>query len=347
MRLRTLAPVVLALVAGVLAIAACGEDDPRTLTVITHDSFNLSDELMRQFEEENDVTVRLLPKGDAGAMLTSLILTRRNPEGDLAFGVDNSFLSRALLEGVFEEYESPLLARVPSNLRPASSFVTPVDYGYVNFNYDIGWFEANGVEPPETLEDMLKPEYRGLVVVSNPASSSPGLAFLMATIEYFGEDQYLNWWRGMRENGLVVVDGWSTAYYTNFTRAGGGQPIVLSYATSPAFEQIFADPPQDEAPTANILPRLGVFRQVEYAGILAGTRNRELAEKFIDFLLSVPVQEDIPGQMAVYPVNQDAAVPDAFTRFSQVDVEVAEMTPERIADGRQRWIDEWTREVLR
>ncbi|HMO97093.1 MAG TPA: thiamine ABC transporter substrate-binding protein, partial [Tepidiformaceae bacterium] len=202
-------------------------------------------------------------------------------------------------------------------------------------------------EPPETLEDMLKPGYRGLVVVSNPASSSPGLAFLMATIEYFGEDQYLNWWRGMRENGLVVVDGWSTAYYTNFTRAGGGQPIVLSYATSPAFEQIFADPPQDEAPTANILPRLGVFRQVEYAGILAGTRNRELAEKFIDFLLSVPVQEDIPGQMAVYPVNQDAAVPDAFTRFSQVDVEVAEMTPERIADGRQRWIDEWTREVLR
>lgn len=329
--------------------ASCGGDDDSsgTLTVVTHDSFNLSEELLAEFEEAHDVTVQLLPKGDAGSMLTSLILTKGNPEGDVAFGVDNTFLSRALDEGVFEEYESPLLERVPEDLRPSSAFVTPVDFGYVNFNYDIAWFEENNVEPPQTLEELLEPRFEGRVVVSNPASSSPGLSFLIATVAYFGEDAYLEWWRGMRENGLAVVDGWETAYYTNFTRAGGEQPIVLSYATSPAFEQMFADPPSDESPTANILPAGGVFRQVEYAGILAGAKNRDHAEAFIDFLLSVPVQEDIPGQMAVYPVNSDAGVPDAFARFSEVTVPVADVDPETIAENRQRWIDDWTQAVLR
>lgn len=334
------------LIAGALA-ASCGGDDEATLTVITHDSFNLSEELIEQFEKEHGVKVRLLAKADAGSMLTSLILTKGNPEGDLAFGVDNTFLSRALDEGVFEAYESPLLSAVRADLRPDSAFVTPIDFGYVNFNYDIAWFEENGVEPPETLEDLLDPQFAGRVVVSNPASSSPGLAFLIATVDYFGEDGYLDWWRGMRANGLAVVDGWETAYYTNFTRAGGEQPIVLSYATSPAFEQIFADPPQADAPTANLLPPKGVFRQVEYAGILAGTKNRDLAGKFIDFLLSVPVQEDIPVQMAVYPVNGLAAVPGAFARFSEVTVPVADISPAEIAANRQRWLDDWTQAVLR
>ncbi len=347
MNWRSLIPLLtVPLAIGILA-AACGDDDEATLTVITHDSFNLSEELIEQFEEENDVTVRLLAKADAGSMLTSLILTKGNPEGDLAFGVDNTFLSRALEEGVFEAYASPLLATVPEDLRPGSEFVTPIDYGYVNFNYDIAWFEVNEVVPPETLEDLLDPRFKGRVVVSNPASSSPGLAFLIATVDYFGEDAYLGWWRGMRANGLAVVDGWETAYYTNFTRAGGEQPIVLSYATSPAFEQIFADPPQDGAPTANLLPPKGVFRQVEYAGILAGGNNREMAEKFIDFLLSVPVQEDIPVQMAVYPVNGQATVPEAFARFAEVTVPAADVSPAEIAANRQRWLDDWTRAVLR
>ena len=348
MAFRRLLPMVMGALALTL-IAACGGDDDggRTLTVVTHDSFNLSEELIAGFEDEHDVTVQLLPKGDAGSMLTSLILTRGNPEGDVAFGIDNTFLSRALDEGVFEEYESPLLEAVPDQLRPGTAFVTPIDFGYVNFNYDIAWFEENEVEPPETLEDLLEPEYEGRVVVSNPASSSPGLAFLIATVDYFGEDAYLDWWRGMRENGLAVVDGWETAYYTNFTRAGGEQPIVLSYATTPAFEQMFADPPREDSPTGNILPAKGVFRQVEYAGILEGTDNRDLAEEFIDFLLSVEVQEDIPGQMAVYPVNSEATVPEAFTRFSEVTVPAAEVSPETIAANRQQWIDDWTRAVLR
>ncbi len=332
-----------------LLLAACGGDDgDKTLTVITHDSFNLSEDLIRQFEAEHGARVKLLPKGDAGSMTTSLVLTRGKPEGDVAFGVDNTFLSRALDEGVFEKYESPLLEKVPAEFKTeGGGFVTPIDYGYVNFNYDIAALEKRGVEPPKSLEDLTGPKYRGMTVVENPASSSPGLAFLVATVAYFGEDRYLDWWRAMRANGLVVTDGWETAYYTNFSLHGGEQPIVLSYATSPAFEQLFADPPRDDAPTANLLPPKGVFRQVEYAGVLKGTKQRDLARKFIDFLLSVPVQEDIPGQMAVYPVNAEAKVPEAFVKFSEVTVPAADISAADIAANRQKWIDEWTKVVLR
>jgi thiamine transport system substrate-binding protein len=151
----------------------------------------------------------------------------------------------------------------------------------------------------------------------------------------------------MRANGLVVVDGWETAYNTNFSLHGGGQPIVLSYATSPAFEQLFADPPRADAPTANILVDKGVFRQVEYIGVLKGTTHEALARKFIDFMLSVPVQEDIPSEMAVYPVNTDAKVQDAFIEFSKVTVQPAAISATEIAANRQKWIDDWTQAVLR
>lgn len=337
-----------AAVGGAAAGVACDDDGGRSITVVTHDSFNMSEDVLTTFEEASGIEVKLLPRGDAGAMLTSLILTKSNPEGDVAFGVDNTFLSRALEEGVFEPYSPEGLDRVAPELKAeGDGYVTPIDYGYVNFNYDIAAIEELGVPAPQTLEDLTLEDYRGLVVVENPASSSPGLAFLIATVAYFGEEKYLDWWREMRANGLVVADSWQAAYNTNFSLKGGGQPIVLSYATSPAFEQMFAEPPRPDAPTGNLLPPRGVFRQVEYAGVLAGTKHPAEAREFIDFLLSIPAQEDIPGQMAVYPVNQDARVPEAFEKFSTVDVEVAEVGAAEIAAKRQTWTDAWTRAVLR
>jgi thiamine transport system substrate-binding protein len=349
MRLRAFSGLVLAALLVVLGTGGCGNDDnDKTLTVVTHDSFNLSEDLIKQFEKDHGVTVKLLPKGDAGAMLTSLILTKNNPEGDVSFGVDNTFLSRALDAGIFEPYSSPLLSKVPNELQAdTGNRVTPIDYGYVNFNYDIEALKKANVPVPQKLEDLTDPKYKGLVVVENPASSSPGLAFLVATVDYFGADHYLDWWAKMRANDMKVVDGWETAYQTNFSLYGGSQPIVLSYATSPAFEQMFAKPARDDAPTANILPPKGAFKQVEYAGVLKGTKHEALARAFIDFLLSKAVQEDIPGQMAVYPVVTGAAVPDAFEKFGKVDVPAANVSAADIAKHRQDWIDAWTKVVVR
>ena len=193
-----------AAVGGAAAGVACDDDGGRSITVVTHDSFNMSEDVLTTFEEASGIEVKLLPRGDAGAMLTSLILTKSNPEGDVAFGVDNTFLSRALEEGVFEPYSPEGLDRVAPELKAeGDGYVTPIDYGYVNFNYDIAAIEELGVPAPQTLEDLTLEDYRGLVVVENPASSSPGLAFLIATVAYFGEEKYLDWWREMRANGLV------------------------------------------------------------------------------------------------------------------------------------------------
>ncbi len=337
-------------VAALVGAVACGggSSGDQTLTVITHDSFNIDKDLLKQFEDQNHVTVKLVPKGDAGAMLTSLILTKGNPEGDVSFGVDNTFLSRALDEGIFEPYSSPLLNKVPNDLQTDSSnLATPVDYGYVNFNYDIAALKKANVPVPQKLEDLTDPKYKGMTVVENPASSSPGLAFLVATVDYFGADHYLDWWKAMRANGLVVVDGWEAAYTVNFSLSGGGQPIVLSYASSPAYEQMNANPARDDAPTGNILPPKGAFRQIEYLGVLKGTKKADLAHKFIDFMLSKQVQEDVPTSMAVYPVNSDASVPAAFDKFSKVTVPAANVSAQEIAKNRDKWIADWTQAVLR
>jgi thiamine transport system substrate-binding protein len=219
----------------------------------------------------------------------------------------------------------------------------------VCINYDIAWFETHALPPPASLEDLLKPEYSGLLVVENPATSSPGLAFLLATIAHFGEDGYLSYWSALRQNGLTVVDGWETAYYTNFSgsSAHGPQPMVVSYASSPAAEVIYADPPVETAPTASILAPGTCFRQVEFAGILAGTPKQALAEKFIDFLLSIEFQQDLPLQMFMYPVNQQAELPPEFTQWAQVAQEPASLDPAVISAQREAWIAAWTETVLR
>ena len=339
-----------------LLLAACSPQGtpsqpagPQTLTVMTHDSFAVSEEVVMAFEEANNATVTFLPSGDAGAVLNKAILTKDAPLADILFGVDNTFLSRALEEGIFDEYASPLLQEIPEAFKlDPSNRALPVDYGDVCINYDKKYFEDNSLAVPQSLEDLSKSEYANLLVVENPATSSTGLAFLMATVAHFGDD-YLDYWRSLKMNGVVVVDGWETAYYTNFSGSSGrgSQPMVVSYGTSPAAEVIFAESPLDNAPTASILGPDTCFRQIEFVGILNGTENRVLAEKFVDFMLSQQFQEDLPLQMFVYPVNPNAALPDEFVQYAQAPEQTASLDPDTIASNRDRWIREWTDIILK
>ena len=323
--------------------------EPQTLTLVTHDSFAVSEAVIKSFEAENNAKVVFLQSGDAGAVLNRAILTREAPLADLLFGVDNTFLSRALEADIFESYESPALADIDDSFKLDSTHrATPIDYGDVCINYDKAYFAENNLSIPQSLEDLTKPEYAGLLVVENPATSSTGLAFLLATVAHF-EDSYLDFWSALRENDVVVVDGWETAYRTNFSGSSGHgpQPMVVSYGTSPAAEVIFAETPLSDAPTASILGPDACFRQIEFVGILKGSQRRELAEKFIDFMLSERFQEDMPLQMFVYPVNPDAALPDEFKKYAQAPSQPATLALEEIAANRDRWIQEWTDVVLK
>ena len=331
------------------------EPGPVTLTIMTHDSFAVSEEVVKAFEIENGVTLVFLKSGDTGAALNRAILTRNDPEADIFYGVDNTFLSRAVQEGIFEAYTSTLLAEIPVEFtRGLSGVVTPIDFGDVCINYDRAWFAASGLAVPSSLEDLTNPIYggeagEGMLVVENPATSSPGLAFLLATVAEYGEDGYLDYWKALKDNGVVVVNDWETAYYTNFSASSGQglQPMVVSYASSPAAEVIYASEPLTEAPTASITGPNACFRQVEYAGILKGTEQLELAQRFIDFMLSPRFQEDMPMQMFVYPVNPQAVLPEEFMRYAMIAEEPATLDPVLIANNRDKWIREWTEVMLK
>ncbi len=333
----------------VTAVSACGTDEPQVITLMSHDSFAISEETLAAFEEENGVTVELLPSGDTGAALNQAILAGDAPLADVFFGVDNTFMGRALDADIFETYASPLLDQIPDALElDPQHRLLPVDYGDVCLNYDKAWFAENGVPLPQTLADLTNPDYAGLLVVENPATSSPGLAFLLATIAQFGEEGYLDFWADLRANDVLVTNGWEEAYYGSFSVASDGErPLVVSYASSPPAEVIFADPPVDEAPSASLVGPGMCFRQIEFVGILAGTEKRELAEKLVDFMLSQPFQEDMPLNMFVYPANENAQLPAEFVQWTQVPEETAVLDPAAINANREQWIEAWTEVVLR
>jgi thiamine transport system substrate-binding protein len=318
------------------------------ITLMTHDSFSASEGVMAGFEAAQHAQVKLLPAGDAGAALNQAILSKNNPLADVFFGVDNTFLSRALDADMFEPYASPGLADVPDEYKlDPQNRLLPVDYGDVCLNYDKTWFVKKGMNPPANLEALTQPAYKGLTVVENPATSSPGLAFLLATISQFGDPGYLDYWKGLRANDVLVVDGWQEAYYGQFTAASQGTyPIVVSYASSPPAEVYFSKTPLTEAPTGVVTADGACFRQIEFVGILRGTQQRALAEKLVDFMLSKPFQEDVPLQMFVFPANRTASLPDVFVRFAQLPQKPAYLDPQSIGARRQAWIEAWTQAVL-
>lgn len=331
------------------AISTPTPSGPSSLTVMTHDSFAISEGVLTAFESQYNVKVQFLKSGDAGTALNKAILSKDNPLADVFYGVDNTFLSRALDEGIYQPYASPLLAKIPDEFKlDPQNRALPVDYGDVCLNYDKAYFAAKNLTPPQSLQDLLKPEYKSLLVVENPATSSPGLAFLLATIGQFGPNGYLDYWKSLVANDVKVDNDWESAYYTDFSGSSGKgpRPIVVSYDSSPVAEVIYANPPISEPPTAAIVGDGTCFRQVEFVGILKGTKNLDLAKKWVDFMLSTQFQEDMPLQMFVFPVNQDAKLNDTFVKYLVLPKKTSEVSPQDIGANRDQWIQAWTAAVL-
>ncbi|MGH9132983.1 MAG: thiamine ABC transporter substrate-binding protein [Ilumatobacteraceae bacterium] len=352
-------------------LGACGDDDgadtpqtsseasseastaapaPRPVTLVAYDSFPVEgtavNEALAEFTADTGIAVDLLIAGDTGTMLSKAALTAGNPEGDVMWGVDSTFLSRAIEAGVFEPYSSPAAAALPTELTELvpNGEATPVDYGDVCVNYDIGWFVEAGLEPPRSLDDLVAPEYADLLVVENPATSSPGLAFVLATIAEYGADGWHDYWTALDANGVEVIDGWTEAYYESFSWAGGPKPLVVSYGSSPPVEVLFADPPRDDAPTAVV--ESTCFRQIEYAGVLDGTDAPDEARALVDFLVSERFQRELPLTLFVYPAVESVELPPEFVEFALVPDAPYTLDPDEIEANRSTWIDEWTELVL-
>lgn len=345
------------LLALAVSTASCATNDtdtptpttrsPITLRLIAHDSFTPSEGIFDQFTQETGIRVEIVRSADAGTLVTKAVLASGNPEADVLWGVDNTLLSRALDAEVFVPYETvhrndldPQAVALAPN-----GEVTPVDSGDVCINYDRAWFAERSIAPPLTLQALTSSTYRDLLVTSNPLSSSPGMAFLLATIAEFG-DEWETWWRRMSDNGVLVVESWSDAYYGHFTAASDGtRPLVVSYATSPPAEVIFADPRPSEAPTA--VAALTCFRQYEFVGILRGTKHEAAAGLLIDFLVSRTFQEDLPLTQFVWPINTTATVPEEFLAHSLRPANPLTIEPSVIAARRAQWLDRFSDIMLR
>ena len=344
MRLRLIAVIL----AGVVFTAGCtgATPDSSEVALLTHDSFLVSEGLLEAFTEETGITVTVLRSGDAGTMVNQAILTKDNPIADVLYGIDNTFLSRAMSEGLFVPYSAAGIEAVPAGLRVEDDPVTPIDFADVCINTDIAGLDGIGVAPPTSLRDLTDPAYRGLFVVQDPSTSSPGLAFLLATIDTFGEEGDYTWqryWADLVSNDVLITRGWEQAYNLEFSGGSGTgtRPLVVSYASSPPVQVFFGE--LDEAPTGVVTA--GCFRQVEYAGVLAGSGNEDAARQLVDFLLSVRFQEDIPLNMFVFPANQDAGLPDVFVEHTTLPSDPVTMSSDRIDANRERWIDEWAQIV--
>ena len=321
--------------AGLVACSATAQEG--TLVVMTHDSFDISAEVIAEFEAQHDAKVTILKSGDAGEALNRVILSKNTPLADVFYGVDNTFLSRALDEDIFEAYRPEALARIPQDLvlDPEARLV-PVDWGDVCLNYDRAWFEGKGMAPPASLDDLIDPAYKSLTVVENPATSSPGLAFLLTTIGQYGPEGYKSYWRALRENDVWVENGWSEAYYGQFSAASdGNRPIVVSYATSPAAEVYYSEGKYDTPPTGAVLAR----------DLLSPGRVRRRDQGHPSSVVwparsstgcsNEPFQEDIPLHMWVYPANPEAELAGAcFRRFAEQAQRPVTLAPEDIAAQR-------------
>ncbi|MFE0735141.1 thiamine ABC transporter substrate binding subunit [Streptomyces sp. NPDC058855] len=364
MSTKKYAAVALVAALGVTSLAACstegvrdaagksGGPAPKTVTLVSHDSFNASKEVLAAFTKQTGLTVRVLKAGDAGEAVNKEILTKGSPQGDVFFGVDNTLLSRALDNGIFVPYEAKGLDRVPDAYRlDKERRVTPVDSGDICVNYDKKFFAEKKLAPPRTFDDLAKPQYKDLLVVENPERSSPGLGFLLGTVAAYGDEGWQDYWKKLKANGVKTVDSWELAYNQEFSGSAGGKqakgdrPLVVSYASSPPVEVLYGEPRPKEAPTG--VSTGTCFRQIEFAGLLNGAKNPEGGKKLIDFLISKTFQDDMPLQMFVNPVAKDASLPELFTRHGVVVERPGTMAPEKIAEKRDGWIRQWSSLVLK
>lgn len=332
---------------GAATLAACGQDtkaDAKKVTVVTHSSFQVSDNLKKEFEKTSGFKLEIVDGGDGGELVNKLILSKDAPQGDVCFGVDNTYASRLLSQGVIDKDRT--VDTIPESaekyLVDNNRALVPIDMGDVAINIDKTYFTSHNLAEPKTFEDLAKPEYAKLLVAINPTTSTPGLAWMLATVGHFGADKFSDYWKALVKGGAKIASGWTEAYNTDFSagEGKGAYPIVVSYASSPSYTVS-----KDGASTTTAALLDTAFRQVEYAGVLKGAANPAGGQAFINWMLSKAVQADIPKKMYMYPVDSSVQLPEALAKFGPLAEKPVEVAPNKIAAEREQWLKLWASAV--
>ncbi|MBP1327358.1 thiamine transport system substrate-binding protein [Leucobacter exalbidus] len=343
------------------AAGQAGASGSNTVTLAVHSSFP-NDAFAKAASAATGYDVEVVAAGDGGELTNKLVLTQGAPIADAFFGVDTMFASRLVERDVVEPYAPKQLPAGAAEFAIAAESaagagtgagadastaegvqliaetgMVPVDFGATCVNIDTGWFAEHDIAAPETYEDLVKPQYRDQTVLLDPTASSTGAAFLVGTVAAFGEDGYVDYWQALLDNGARIEQGWSDAYYGQFTQGGEGgtKPIVVSYASSPAFTVNEAG---DAASTQALLGTC--TRQAEYAGVLANAANPEGARAVVDYLVSNEFQRTIPDTMYMNPVDGAVELPAAWAQFAPEPTaqQAHDLSAAEIERGREGWL---------
>ena len=336
--------------------------DTATVTLVTHDSWAAPQQVLDAFQQQSGIKIQIVKKGDAGAG-GGVAAGHGGAAGDAGGEIDGD--ERLAGAGVAVE-DGELAAGQPARPEPldgqgaergralegegghgpalpqlytvdAGHRLSAVDLGDVCLNVDTGWFSQHGVPAPTGYDDLTDAKYKDLLAVENPATSSPGLAFLLGTVAKYGEQGWPAYWTKLKDNGVKADSGWEEAYGQDFSGSSGkgSRPIVVSYASSPAAEVGTDGKPRTKA----LLDTC--YRQVEYAGVLTGTKQPDKAQKVIDFLLSQQFQQTVAENMYVYPTRDGVALPSGWPEVAPLPQSPASLPGDRVQAGREQWIQQW------
>ncbi len=314
---------------------------PPKVVVVTYDAFALPEAAAAAFESETGASIEVVAAGDSGSMLAGALLSAGAPEGDVIFGIDNTTAAEAASADLLEPYQPEAASALGAELaapQDVAGQLTPIDTSEVCVNVDDEWFAAKGVPVPTGFEDLADPRYADLLAVESPVNSSPGVAFLLGTVETYGTDGFADYWERLRDNGVQVAPSWDDAYYNDYTVSGGDRPLVVSYASSPPAEVVFSEGTRTE-PASSVMTDTCVT-QVEYAGVLKGAEHPELARELIDFMLTDAWQQELPLSNFVYPVT-DAPLPEEFQQWAPRPPAPITIDVEAVDANRDEWIEQW------
>jgi thiamine transport system substrate-binding protein len=312
-----------------LAVPAAAKD---TLTIYTYDSFvaewGPGPKVKEAFEKDCDCTIDWVAPGDGVALLNRLKLEGKNTKADVVLGLDTNLTAEAAATGLFGKHGIDIqLAKTP--VPWTDEYFMPFDYAHFAVVYD----SDKMMSPPKSLDELVNGDPSQKIVLEDPRSSTPGLGFLLWMRQVYG-DKAAEAWKKLSGRVLTVAPGWSEAYAL-FTK--GEAPMVLSYTTSPAYHVIAENTERYKA--ADFAE--GHYLQIEVAGLIEGSAHRELARKFLNFMMGPGFQDQIPTNNWMFPAGTtSAALPPAFGQLVKPSKTLL-FTPAEVDQNRRAWIDEW------
>lgn len=326
--------------------------DDGTLTIVTYDIIALSDDMLEEFTNNTGYEINMIRTDDAGGILENLLLTKEAPQADLALGLDNTYLQTALDNCLLGPHSANVPDLDPLALTPYSGeMAVPFDQGYVCLNADIEALEENNVSFPSTLEELTGEQWKGRTAFPSPTTSSPGRAFMTATIDYFERQATMDamtWWEAMADNDAIFTSGWTEAYETHYSGGYGiwGEGhigdawLTVSYCHSPGVEAYYGG---NYTISKAIDIDYASFHQVEYAAKVNGGGSSSAVDAFIEYLLSDEVNKNMPENNLMYSVldNEDMPETDGYRYHSPIPSNPSEITAERIDVEMDGWLMDW------